>query len=163
MVVASHVLVPRHLSHIVAMSAAQPAATPAVADPVPDVVATMFEMDFEMPAVIEPGRQVWAISNTGVALHELAIQPVPAGATKEQIIAAFGALYQGRPLPVDFGPEWAGWQENLVNGVGATSPGGIVWAQFDLKPGTYAALCFVPSNGVPHLMAGMIRIFTVTG
>lgn len=153
---------PRNLSHIVAMRAAQSVATP-VAAPAADVVATMFEMDFEMPENVPAGRQIWQVTNTGAALHELAIQPVPAGATNEQVIAAFGALYAGDPLPDDLFPAWISWQYGPTNGVGATSTGGTVWAQFDLEPGTYVAICFVPStDGVPHLMAGMTKVFTVT-
>ncbi|HEY7036262.1 MAG TPA: hypothetical protein VH482_33350 [Thermomicrobiales bacterium] len=150
------------MAHLFALQAAETAATVASADPVPDVVATMFDMDFELPATVAAGRQIWQVSNTGSAIHEMAIQPVPAGATKEQVIAAFGALIQEQPLPADLGPAWADWRFDLVNGVGATSGGGRVWAQFDLKPGTYVALCFVPGgDGAPHLMAGMTRIFTV--
>jgi hypothetical protein len=159
--VVSDGLGPRNLSHLIAMRAAKVSPTP-VEDPAADVVATMFEMDFEMPSSVPAGRQVWQVTNTGAAYHELAIQPVPAGATKEQVIAAFAAQYAGEPLPDDLFPTWINWQYNLVNGVGATSPAGTVWAQFDLQPGTYVAICFVPSNGVPHLMAGMTKIFTVT-
>jgi hypothetical protein len=161
MIAGAELIGPRNLSHLIAMLASQDA-PPVRADPVADVVATMFEMDFAMPSVVPAGRQVWQVTNTGTAIHELAVQPVPAGATKEQVIAAFTALYAGQPLPADLGPVWSDWQYDLVNGVGATSPGGTVWAQFDLQPGTYVAICFVPSNDVPHLMAGMTRIFTVS-
>jgi hypothetical protein len=159
---ASDLFGPRPVTpYLLAMQAEAPAVP---VDPMPDVVATMFEMDFAVPATVGAGRQVWQVSNTGAALHEMAIQPVPAGATKEQVIAAFGALMQGQPVPLELGWAWVDWHFDLVNGVGATSTGGTVWAQFDLEPGTYAALCFVPGgNGMPHLMAGMIKIFTVDG
>src|SRR5262249_30396396 len=147
------------MSHPIAMQANQSLASTVPDDPVPDVVAAMFEMDFEVPARVAAGRQVWQVTNTGAAIHEMAIQRVPVGATKDQVIAAFGALLQGQPLPAELGPAWADWQFDLVNGVGATSAGGRVWAQFDLKPGTYVALCFVPGgNGEPHLMAGMTKV-----
>ena len=125
--------------------------------PAADVVAETIDMSFTMPTTIPAGRQVWQIKNAGAALHELAVLPVPAGATKEQVVAAYGAAFAGQPLPAELGAAWTGWNlEALVNGVGVTSPGRTVWAQFDLQPGTYAAICFIPG----HLMAGMVQVFT---
>jgi hypothetical protein len=72
-------------------------------------------------------------------------------------------LMQGNPMwASELGPEWAEWQASLINGSGAMSGGRSVWVQFDLPPGTYAAVCFVPSAGfMPHLMEGMVQVFTV--
>jgi hypothetical protein len=136
-------------------------ATPAAAiDPSPDVVAEMFEMGFSLPERLPSGRQVWRVDNLGTAWHELALMPVPAGATTEQVLAVMEALFAGNSVPAELGPAWEGWEFHLVNGAGAMSAGRSVWTQFDLAPGTYAALCFVPTNGLPHLMAGMISIVT---
>lgn len=137
------------------------AMTPAQ-DPVPDVVATMFEMDVAMPETVAAGRQIWQISNAGALYHELAVLPVPAGATKEQVGTVFDAMFQGQPLPADFFPTWITWQPDLVNGAGVMSPRAAIWAQVDLEPGTYAAVCFAPTANVPHLMMGMIKLFTVS-
>ena len=43
------------------------------------------------------------------------------------------------------------------------SNGQTMWLPIDLKAGTYAAVCFVtdPSNGKPHAMEGMLKVFTV--
>ena len=88
--------------------------------------------------------------------------PVPAGATPDQVVAAIAAVETGQPLPSELGVAWANWTAPLINGVGATSAGGTVLAQFDLAPGTYAAVCFVPGgDGTPHLMMGMVEIFTI--
>lgn len=147
----------------------EPAAFVAVGEPAPlpeiaaDVHATMFEMDFAMPAGIPAGPRIWEVANTGSMLHELAIIPVPAGATTEQILLAIQPAWEGTPLPDELGDEWATWSPYPVAGVGATSPGGRVYAQIDLAPGAYVAVCFVPSDDfTPHLMLGMTRIFTVT-
>lgn len=119
-------------------------------------------MAFEMPAFVPTGRQIWRVDNTGAALREIAIVPVPAGATAERAAAAVVATFEGKPAPAAFGPAWTGWRANLVAGVGATSPGLSISAQVDLAPGTHAAVCFVPdpATGTPHLMMGMTEIFT---
>ena len=141
-------------------------------EPAADVVAGMHEMAFDMPAELVAGRQVWQVQNTGAALHEIAVMPVPAGATTEQVVAALGAAlaaeaagesFEDQGAPADLGPAWMGWEVELVAGVGATSPTRSVWAQIDLAPGTYAAVCFVPDPATftPHAMMGMIEVFTV--
>jgi hypothetical protein len=138
-------------------------------NPTADVTVELFEMDFTMPATVPAGRQPWQVTNTGAALHEIAIMPVPDGATKEQVIAAHGAALAGQPLPADLASSWPDVTGadllnalTVVDGVGASSPGAIVWAQFDLEPGTYAAVCYVPSGETTHLMEGMVKVFTVT-
>ena len=147
----------------------EPAAFLAVGEPVPlpevaaDVRATMFEMDFAMPASVPAGKRIWEVANTGSMLHELAVIPVPAGATAEQVLLAIQPAWEGTPLPSELGEEWTTWSPHPVAGVGATSPGGRVYAQIDLEPGAYVAVCFVPTDDfTPHLMLGMTRIFTVT-
>jgi hypothetical protein len=144
----------------------------AVSEPEADVVAEMYEMAFALPSAVPAGPQVWRVHNTGAALHEIALMPVPADATADQAMDAIAAAlraeaagepFEGQPAPPDLGPVWADWRLELVNGVGASSPGRAVLAHFDLEPGTYAAVCFVPSgDGVPHLMAGMVQVFVTT-
>lgn len=127
-----------------------------------DVRAEMFEMGFEMPTEIAAGPLVWEVANTGGTLHEIAIIPVPDGATAQDVLAAIGPAWEGTPIPAELGAEWATWDGIPVAGVGVTSPGGRVVAQIDLDPGTYVAVCFFPTpDFVPHVMLGMTRIFTV--
>jgi hypothetical protein len=145
-----------------------------VGQPAADVTATMYEMGFDLPPVVPAGGQLWQVDNAGTALHEIAVLPVPADATAEQVEAtlmaalhaeAAGALFEGQPAPAEVGPSWATWRLCLLHGVGVTSPGRSVWTTFDLMPGTYAAVCFVPDpvSGTPHLMMGMTEFFTVGG
>ena len=46
---------------------------------------------------------------------------------------------------------------------GILTNGQVNWLAFDLAPGTYAAVCFIPDQdtGMPHVMLGMVEIFTV--
>ena len=50
-----------------------------------------------------------------------------------------------------------------AGGLGWLSPGQSAWTDVTFEPGTYAAVCFVfdPETGMPHLMLGMVEVFTV--
>ncbi len=146
----------------------------AASDPDADVIAELFEMGFALPDGVPAGRKVWEIRNTGAMLHEVAIFPVPTGATAEQVTAAVSAELEvefgGDPAraraTIDaLGPDWKNWSADLVAGVGVLSPQRSSWTQFDLEPGTYGAVCFVPEpiSMTPHLMMGMTDVFRVTG
>lgn len=101
------------------------------------------------------------MTNTGASFHEIALAPVPAGATVEEAVVALGATLTGASTAGQLGPVWDDWEYELTNGVGVVSAGGTVWAQFDIAPGTYAVVCFAPGAKGPHLMAGMIQLVTV--
>lgn len=144
----------------------------ATAEPQPDVAIDLFEMDFNIPDDIEAGRQVWQVSNSGAVLHEIALVPVPSGVTKEAVVeavlaggeAAFGAetTPETRAAVSAIGAEWTNWTLELAGGVGVLSPQATSWAQLELEPGTYAAVCFIPGpDGTPHFTAGMTRVFNV--
>jgi hypothetical protein len=155
----------------VTAGAAAPAAP--VGQPLADIEAKMYEMAFDLPSVVPAGRQLWQVANAGTALHELAVLPVPTDATAAQVEAALmaalqaeaaGEHFEGQAAPPELGASWTTWRLHLLHGVGVTSPGRSVWTTFDLRPGTYAAVCFVPDpvSGTPHLMMGMTELFTVT-
>jgi hypothetical protein len=145
------------------------AAAPA---PQADVAIDLFEMDFTIPDDLTAGRQVWEMANTGAMLHEIAIFRVPSGVTKEAVVeaviaggdAAFGGELTPQVIAAihAVGVEWTGWTLKLAGGVGVLSPQATSWAQLDLEPGTYAAVCFIPGpDGMPHFMTGMTTVFTV--
>ena len=148
-------------------------AADAASDPHADVIAELFEMGFALRDDVPTGRQVWEIRNTGAMLHEIAIFPLPAGATAEEVTAAVSAELEvefgGDPAraraTIDaLGPDWKNWSADLVAGVGVLSPQRSSWTQFDLEPGTYGAVCFVPepTSMTPHLMMGMTDVFRVS-
>lgn len=43
------------------------------------------------------------------------------------------------------------------------SPGTVTWTAFDHDPGTYAVICFIMGDeeSMPHMMDGMVTVFTV--
>jgi hypothetical protein len=141
--------------------------------PEPDLSIELFEMGFSLPDQLEGGPQLWQVTNTGGMLHEIAIFPVPASATPEQVqeavSAELAAEFGGDPAEtratIDaLGQEWVGWSSDLVAGVGVLSPQAATLAQFDLEPGTYGAVCFIPepNSEMAHLMLGMADVFEVT-
>jgi hypothetical protein len=135
-------------------------ATP-IASQVPDAVGLvrLFEMGFELPETIEPGRQVWEVTNTGNLPHEVLLIRSSAPVTAEQIVEIL-TMEDENATPVD-GPSLA--EIEPAGGLGWLSPGQSAWTDVTFEPGTYAAVCFVfdPETGMPHLMLGMVEVFTV--
>ncbi len=139
------------------------ATEPPVSETAPEADARvdLFEMNFRLPDAIKSGRQIWEITNAGAGLHEISFVPVPAGATADEAVIALMSTLTGESIEGQVGPAWDGWEYITTNGAGVLSPGGTLWAQFDIEPGTYAVVCFVPGANGPHLMEGMIQIVTV--
>ena len=105
-----------------------------------DVVATDYAFKFDGP--IAAGRTSFVLTNEGKEAHFLLVAKLKEGVTVEE------ALAMEDPEAVIEG-EWE---------TGAAAPGGddeeVI--TFDLEPGTYALLCFIPSaDGTPHAALGM--------
>jgi hypothetical protein len=84
---------------------------------------------------------------------------VPDGATAPQIVTEFNALMTGTPIaghPLFDQFIWVGY-------AALQSGGQTTWAEFDLKPATYAVICFIldPETGRPHAADGMVTVFDV--
>ena len=90
--------------------------------------------------------------NEGKDLHHAQIVQLNPGVTTAQ---AVGALRQGLdaflPLVV-----WVG-------GPGLVAPGGRASVGLTLQPGDHLLLCFVETDGKPHVASGMVRPLRVTG
>lgn len=124
-------------------------ATPKAADPEADATVTLFEYDFQLPASITSGDQLWKVVNAGREPHELVLVAVPDGTTRDELLDVVENGYvAGDP----------------AGGLDMLSPGAVAWIEVDVAPGTYAAVCYVidPSTGQPHAMEGMIEVFTVS-
>ena len=113
----------------------------------------------DLPQRVAPGPQVWAVTTTGEQPHELALLQAPEGTTFDEVMAILATPPDATPPPgelgfMDLAP---------VGGVGYLSPGQTAWGVFDLAPGAYVALCFVPDQetGMPHAAMGMVTVFTV--
>ena len=139
-----------------------------------DMTLELFEMGFEMPKTIRAGRYLWEVENSGAMLHEFAILPVPAGASKGDVETAAAAMLavemsgdttEARATMDALGAAWASWSGEAVAGMGLLSPQHTSVVQIALEPGTYGIVCYVPEpvSGTPHLMLGMSDVFTVAG
>lgn len=119
---------------------------------------TIIETDHSItvPSVIRHSQPLTLRINVSSQTHEFQLSSVPAGTTKAELLACL-TNPPGSPLctltapPVD------------VTGAAALFPGGSHWIELNLKPGTYAAWCFVPDihTGMPHALMGMITVFVV--
>jgi hypothetical protein len=130
----------------------------------PDVAATL-EMTDEFQYIVTPdvlaaGPQIWKFENTGTEhSHHVVMMKIPAGTTAQDLIGEYSSLMQGTPPAEDSlvmqmeGAAYAALQ----------SGGYTTYVGLDLEPGTYAVLCFIINHhtGMPHLMDGMVTVFTV--
>lgn len=140
--------------------AATPLATPEADVPIVDGTVRLFDFNFEFPDAIGPGRQLWAVTNTGEQPHELLLARSPEPVTTEQVLELMASESE-EATPTGGGPSFGDLEP--VGGMGWLSPGMTAWTEVDLTPGTYVALCFVfdPETGLPHVAMGMVAVFTV--
>lgn len=124
------------------------AQTPA---PAPTLVSvTTTDYAFAAPATIPAGLTTIRLVNQGKEMHHVQVVRLDDGHTMEELMQAAGAH---GPIP--------GWV-HFVGGPNVPGPGSFTEATMDLKPGSYALVCFIPSpDGVPHLMKGMVKPLTV--
>ncbi len=150
----------------VASPVAGTGATPVAGDPSigPDA-DVILEMTDDLRYIVTPdpvpaGPQVWEITNTGTEhSHHMVMYGVPDGTTADDIVADFASLMSGTPpagppLVASFtGAAYAALQ----------SGGHTTWNVLDLDPGSYAVICFIidPMTGMPHVLDGMVTVFTV--
>lgn len=140
-----------------------PAASP-IAATEPASTVTLEETDdlryIVSPDPIPAGPQIWKITNTGMHhAHHVVMVRIPEGVTSEQIIAEFGTMMSGTPAA---GPSV--FEQFVWTAYAALQSGGqTTWAEFDLKPGHYAAICFIIDleTGMPHAVNGMVTTFDV--
>lgn len=121
-----------------------------VSEPKADISVTLTDFAFTMPSQIRAGKQIWKVTNKGVQPHEIPIARLMPGKTLQDALR-FLQTSEGAP-PFEF-----------VGGLQGIDPGRTGWAVFDLSPGEYIALCFVPdpASGKAHIELGMITAFTV--
>jgi hypothetical protein len=127
------------------VSGGAPAAQPLDLDG--EIVLSDFSI--AMPEV-EAGEQTFRVTNNGPLPHEVVLMKLTEGAT----VADVEAFLQGQAGPPS---------SVLLGGTTGIAPGGRAWVRFDVKPGTYVAICFIPDppSGKSHYELGMVSTFTV--
>ena len=134
-----------------APAASAPAMSAANSTPAPvTVIATDFKLD--MPAKVSAGAVTLRLVNNGKELHQAQIVRLDEGKTMADFQQAM--KHEG-PAP--------GWVR-FVGGPNGVAPGQEATSTATLVPGQYLVVCSIPgTDGVPHIMKGMIQPFEVTG
>jgi hypothetical protein len=156
------------IMHLEPLTVTAAGATPIVGTPMPSeppAPGIVLEMTDDLVYIVDPdpapaGPQIWEMANTGThAPHHVVMVRVPDGTTSQQIIDEFAAMMSGTPPAGE--PVWT--QAVWVGYAALQSGGRTTWAEFDLEPATYAVACFIvdPVTGRPHILDGMVTVFTV--
>lgn len=108
---------------------------------------------------IKAGPQVWKLANESDQSHHLVLVRASGPVTTADVQGWFGKVMSGTPMPEIDGLNSIVWTAYAA----LLSPGQTIWEEFDLKPGTYIAICYIfdPQTHMPHMMQGMAQVFTV--
>jgi hypothetical protein len=119
--------------------------------PEADLVVDMHDFAFTIPGEIKAGTQTWEVVNHGEQPHELMLGKIKEGQTLEDVMAYLAKGQLGFDIPLD-----------LMGGMQGLSTNNSSFVTFDLTPGEYVTLCFIPDpkTGMPHIALGMISHFT---
>ncbi|MET0919692.1 MAG: hypothetical protein ABWY77_00660 [Acidimicrobiia bacterium] len=116
------------------------------------------EYFYKISGTPAPGNVEVVFDNSGSEIHMVAAASLKAGVTLKQVKAAFQSEDDSA-----FGKIAKG-DGNVAGMPGLNSPGVSTTNIANLPAGHYAIFCFVPSSdGTPHVMDGMIKIFDVKG
>ncbi len=121
-------------------------------EPTASLTVNLKDFMFDLPASLPAGKKVIKVTNKGPEPHEFNILRLEEGKTADDVLK-FLKGEAGGPPP--FAP---------VGGMNGLDVGLSGYAELDLAPGHYVAICNIPSpkgNGAPHFMLGMIKEFTV--
>lgn len=131
---------------------------PAVVDVPAAVEVEMSHHDFVVAEEVQAGKQIWKITNADAELHHMIIFSYPDPLTDEQALQALMAAEGMATPPAGVDP----MQIAFVGASGLLSKDQASYAIFDLPPGNYFAACFISDPGVdvPHVVNGMIQVFT---
>jgi len=122
-----------------------------VSEPQASVTVHLQDFAYDMPATLLAGKAVIKVINDGPEPHEMNIMRLADGKTAEDVVK-FLTAPDGPPPFIPMGG---------INGLDAGTAG---YAELDLQPGDYVAICNIPSpkaEGHPHFTLGMIKEFSV--
>lgn len=122
--------------------------------PVADVEVEFYDFSFTMPDEISSGPQLWRLSNKGEQWHEMAVFRLAEGVQPDVLMEMM--MSEEEPEGEPPAEMVAFWEPN--------SPGQSAWASWDLEPGDYTVVCFLPDlagDFTPHIAHGMVAQFTV--
>lgn len=130
----------------------QAAAAASAAEPKADMSVRLKDFAFGMPDTLPAGPHTIQVVNDGPEPHEFNILQLADGKTAVDVLQ----FLNGAGGPPPFAP---------VGGMNGLDVGVTGYAELDLAPGHYVAICNIPSpkaEGHPHFALGMIKEFTVS-
>jgi hypothetical protein len=142
---------------VVPFTAGEPSGATA---PTADVTLDLVDFNFVVPSEIESGPKVWQINNKGTQWHEMGIVKLKEGVTINDVVSMLTSE-EGAEAP----PQADGAPFDEVVFWAPNGPGETGWVTWDLPPGEYTVICFLPDvNGdmSPHAAHGMVGQLTVT-
>jgi hypothetical protein len=142
---------PHHAKGMIKSLTVQDAGSAAAHEPASDLTIRLKDFMFELPDSLPAGPLAIKVLNDGPEAHEFNILRLAEGKTVQDVMK-FLTAPDGPP---PFTP---------VGGMNGLDVGLSGYAELDLQPGTYVAICNIPSpksEGHPHFALGMIKQFTV--
>jgi plastocyanin len=137
-------------------------ATPApAAEPPANLSVDLQEYAITIPQQVDPGPQIWKLSDIGQQPHVMYLVKTPRLLTMDEVMGLLQLPENATPPPGV--PNPAEFKD--VGGMTVMSAGRTAWMAFDLEPGYYVAICFIPDKEThqPHAALGMVSVFTVGG
>jgi hypothetical protein len=126
--------------------------------PSPDI-PTGVDLQFDagmitMPDKVGNGASVWRIANLDTAVHSFALVKLPQEVSREQMQAM---------LSTGDTPEGFDTSESVsLGGIGLLSGGHTIWATFNLEPGFYVAVDYIPgADGKTNAELGQFALFSI--
>lgn len=120
--------------------------------PASDVTVTLSDYKFDFSSPLTAGQHTIKILTAPGQPHEFTLFQLAPGKTAADVVKFVEGGMTGTPPGMPIG------------GVAALAPGRDVFYTVDLKPGDYAAVCFVEDakDGKPHYAHGMTQTFKIT-
>lgn len=125
--------------------------TASAPEPTADITVTLSDYKFDWSKPLTAGRHVIRVETAAGQPHEMTLFQIPPGKSLKDL-EAWLPIMKGPPPAMPFGG---------VSGLVAGKPNYIT---VDLKPGDYAAVCFLEDHkdGKPHFMHGMTQAIKIT-
>jgi plastocyanin len=144
-----------------ALTVTEGASPSPAAEPPANLTVDLQEYAITIPQQVDPGPQIWKLSDIGQQPHVMYMIKTPILLTMDQVMSLAQLPEGGTPPAGVPNPE----QFEDVGGMTIMSAGRTAWMAFDLQPGYYVAICYIPDKEThePHEALGMISIFTVGG
>ena len=142
---------PHHAKGMVKTLTVLPYSSSSSNEPAADLTVRLKDYTFDLPESLATGPMTIKVVNDGPEPHEFNLLRLADGMTLVDVVQ-FLTAPSGPPPFTPVGG---------MNGLGVGISG---YVEFDFQPGTYVAICNIPSpkaEGHPHFTLGMIKQFTV--